>query len=132
MLADVVRALTGERFASAPAHLHDHARYALHGERFPGLVAEPGARTDGVLLEGVGARALAILDRFEGSLYERCDVVVHTTGGARAACVYRLARDGRHRLGRERWNPEVFTRRDASLYVDACRRFLRECANASS
>jgi gamma-glutamylcyclotransferase (GGCT)/AIG2-like uncharacterized protein YtfP len=123
MLPHVVRALTGTSLAGGPARLRDHARYAVHGEVYPAVVARAGASTSGVLLEGVGPQALAILDRFEGPLYERVRTVIELDSGVRPAHVYVIARGERHRLSDRAWDPEAFARLHLHRYVDGCRRF---------
>jgi gamma-glutamylcyclotransferase (GGCT)/AIG2-like uncharacterized protein YtfP len=113
----LVRAVTGASYPQRAARLAGFARYAVHGEPFPGLIEEAGAHSDGSLLEGVGGAALDALDRFEGPQYERRRVVVQTAGGPRGALVYVFAAAHRHRLSRERWSPEAFAASHLELYL---------------
>src|SRR4029077_19574691 len=79
-------AVAGRLFPRRPATLEGFARVtAAHG--YPTIVAQPGARVEGMLLENLDAGALAALDAYEdlGRLYARgvAEVVV---GGRRVAC----------------------------------------------
>jgi hypothetical protein len=131
----VLRAVTGRAFALRPARLPGFARYRLHGEVFPAIVAEPGAITAGALLEGVGPTVLAELDRYEGELYRRCAVVVERgvvpveragammgMGERVGAQVYVLAPAHRHRLAPAAWEPERFAAEQLGPYLARCQR----------
>lgn len=102
----LLRELIGRDCPREPAVLEGFARYVVRGERHPGVVAEPGARTQGTLWRGLEARDLAALDRYEGALYERRLLVVRTSAGAeRHAHVYVVPDARRSALSREPWQP---------------------------
>ena len=63
------------------AFLRDHARYCVAGEAFPLLVAEPGARVDGVLAEGIGPAEAARIAWYESDEYEIRETAVQTADG---------------------------------------------------
>ncbi|MDJ0848718.1 MAG: gamma-glutamylcyclotransferase family protein [Myxococcota bacterium] len=126
---EVMEALLGWCPPARPAVLEDHARYALRGRDYPGLVAEPGARTEGLLYEGLEAPAMARLDHFEGNLYERRVVHVHTTASERAlAEVYVVPEAGRHLLAGDAWDLEHFRRTRLAEWVRHCRALHRPAA----
>jgi len=107
--AEVMRAVTGRDFAGEPATLDGFARYRVRGADYPGLVPEPGARTEGTLFAGLDAEALATLDRFEGALYERgTSDVRKRDGGSAAAQVYVVRESQRHVLSSAPWDKEAF------------------------
>ncbi len=109
---EIVHALTGRRFSSRPAVLEGFARYRVRGRSYPGIVPAPGARTAGVLFDGVDLRSLALLDRFEGDLYERREVwVCAGDGPPLAALTYVVAAGRRQCLGREPWDRDRFVAR---------------------
>jgi len=68
MHPELLRELTGRRFASEPAILRDYRRPAVVKEgypRFPAIVPAPGASVEGVLVRGIDRESFEILDRFE-------------------------------------------------------------------
>ena len=75
--------VSGLRRHAQPAILDDYACYALTAAVYPGIRPEPGARTSGVIYDGINASGLARLDRFEGNEYVRERVQVQTAGAQR-------------------------------------------------
>ena len=119
---ELLRAVTGREHASLPAALANHARLRIWGAPYPGLVPARGQSTAGRLIEGVGERALAELDRFEGELYVRRQVITRAeSGAARRAHTYLVAPAHWHRLRREPW-PEDLARAAASSLLPLARR----------
>lgn len=107
MYPEVWRRVTGGGHADEPATLLDHARYAIRGASYPGMVACPGAQVEGMLYRDVDAAALAALDAFEGPEYRRGTVQVCCAGGvtASAAAYLYLAPE---KLSGSPWEPEAF------------------------
>ena len=64
------------RHRSVAAVIDGHRRFAVAGETYPALVAAPDHRVAGRLWLAVGAADLERLDRFEGTDYRRCPVMV--------------------------------------------------------
>lgn len=125
-LPPVFEALTGRRLPSRPAVLEGYAGYRVRGEVFPAAVPRVGARLRGDLYEGIGPADWTLLDRFEGSLYERSCCRVHLEDGrTREAFAYLLAPGREGVLSQEGWRPEEFTLRHLERYLEACRA-LRE------
>ncbi len=107
----VLRAVIGRVPASEPAVLEGFARFRVRDASYPGIVAAPGARTEGTLWRGLDADALSALDRFEGALYERLRLPVRTRAGATVqAHVYVVRAARRDVLGPEPWDKERFER----------------------
>jgi len=104
----LVEAVTGRTFPSEPAVLEGFARSMVRGTVHPGIAPARGARTSGTLYSEVDADSLAALDRFEGDLYERCEVAVTAASGPLAAYAWVLRADQRHRLTAEPWDRERF------------------------
>jgi gamma-glutamylcyclotransferase (GGCT)/AIG2-like uncharacterized protein YtfP len=121
--AEVMRRVTGQTFAGEPATLDGFARYRVRDADYPGLVPEPGARTEGTLYRGLDADSLAALDRFEGALYERRSLDVRTRdGGPESAQVYVVREAHRHTLSRQPWNKQTFERESLTGFVERLRR----------
>jgi gamma-glutamylcyclotransferase (GGCT)/AIG2-like uncharacterized protein YtfP len=116
----VMRVLLGRVPPAAPARLEGYARYRVRGRVYPGIVAEPGAHTDGVVYEGLDAAGLALLDRFEGSLYRRESLRVRSASGVGlVAETYVVADSQRHALSAEPWSLERFVESHLADYVRA-------------
>jgi len=103
-----VARITGRSFPSEAAALEGFSRSMLRGECYPGIAPDPGARTTGTLYSGVDPEALAALDRFEGGLYERCEVVVTTASREHTALAWVLREEQRHLLTGDPWDRERF------------------------
>ena len=116
--AELVEAVAGRRFPSEPALLEGFARSMVRGAEYPGIAPAPGARTPGILYSGVDAAALAALDRFEGELYERREVVVRTASGETAALAWVLREESRHLLTGEPWDRERFAAHHLRAWLD--------------
>ena len=95
------------RYRSARCTLSGFARYAIKGETYPGMVAEAGARVEGVVYFDVDKDDLAALDAFEGIEYRRDKVSVVTESGEKVdACTYIYLLPGR--FSGAPWNPQEF------------------------
>ena len=107
MFAEVwTRVVTG-RYRALAARLADHARFAVAGETYPGMIASAGATVDGVLYLDVDDADVARLDRFEGDDYRRETVTLACADGStRTGDTYvYLPRD---RLTKSPWDPDAF------------------------
>ena len=122
----ILLALTGRRFSSRSAVLEGFARYRVRGESHPGIVPVPGARTAGVLYSGVDRRSLALLDRFEGDLYERREVRVRAGDGPPLRAMAYVVAPGRRRcLARQPWDRDRFAARHLASWRAHCARLRR-------
>lgn len=111
MCPEVLTAVAGATGAPRPARLSGYARRRVRGAVWPGILPRPGASVEGVLWSGLGAAALARLDRYEGAAFRREAVVVATVEGEVPAQAYVLAARHRWRLTRNDWAPEAFRAR---------------------
>jgi gamma-glutamylcyclotransferase (GGCT)/AIG2-like uncharacterized protein YtfP len=107
-IPEVMRAVAGADFPAQPAWLEGYARYALAGLAYPGLRAERGARTSGVLYSAIGAEALRRLDAFEDGFYRRETLRVALAAGITAAEVYVVPPEHYGLLVRQPWDLEEF------------------------
>lgn len=106
---EVIEAVTGSRFSGKPAVLEGYACYKVRGEVFPGIIATPGARTQGLVYPGIGKSHLRRLDQFECDFYERVRVCVSdSAGNSMQAWTYVTVRDMKTVLSGESWNREIF------------------------
>lgn len=107
MFAPVWRRVVAGEYNSAPAMLNHHARFAVIGASYPGMLARAGECVRGLLYFDVESDDLAALDRFEGADYRRVAVDARLDGGdmVRAqAYLYLLPA----RLSGRPWQPERF------------------------
>ena len=129
--AEVMEALVGHRPASRPAVLEGYARYTVLGRVYPGIVAEPGAQTEGVLYEGLDTGSVALLDRFEGSLYDRIRMQVRCdAAGDLAAEAYVIPETRHHLLAPEPWDLGHVVEHHLSDWARHCASLRRPAADA--
>lgn len=77
----VVQGLLGHRLFGRPAVLKGYRRASDPSIGYPVIYPEDGARVAGKVLDGIDARALQILDAYEGDRYRRIVVGVDTIEG---------------------------------------------------
>ena len=121
LVAEVMEAVAGARFASVPARLDGWERVRVRDAVYPGVRAVTGASVDGRLWLDVHDAALLRLDRFEGEMYERRVVRVATADGARSAQVYVVPPAYVHLLEDAPWDVERFRREHLARYLEHCR-----------
>ena len=133
MLAEVMEIVAGRHFAAQRATLAGHRRRLLRGRVYPGLLPDPGESVEGVLWEDVDPPALARIDRFEGSLYERPELrVTAASGECCGAFVYRLRPEHRALASDADWHEAEFRARHLLAYLADCRAFARELDDRSA
>lgn len=116
-LPDVLHAVVGQRWPGEPALLVGYGRYRLRGKPYPAIVAEPAGNVAGLLYGGVGTEELALLDSYEGELYERRTVTVRVGGATHSALVYVLGEQHRSLLSSEAWELGAFEREHLAEYL---------------
>jgi len=134
MCADIMRAVSGcSMVAGIPTVLRDHCRLYVRGERYPGLLARPGASIAGIAYRNLPAAAWARLDRFEGEMYLRRTVEVEI-GENRFHRVqtYLFRPELAARLEDRVWELEDFLRHGKADFESAYRGYaaLVECSAA--
>ena len=78
MIPSIMRRVTGKKYSGNKAWLKDYQRFKLNNEIYPGIIEFPGATIEGIVYMKVSEDSLELLDRFEGNLYERRQVIVRT------------------------------------------------------
>ena len=112
--------VTGLEAAGAPARLAEHAARRLLGFSYPALIESRGAETRGVLYQNITAEALARLDTFEGTYYDRVMVTVPAAdGAATSAWVYRAARADDPAILTEEWDAADFEQNHLEAFLSA-------------
>lgn len=83
MYEDIFSGVTQCKATPLAARLNHWARHGLRAREYPGALPEPSGQSyiDGVVWLNVTEQALARLDQFEGSEYERVVVTVQATDG---------------------------------------------------
>ena len=121
LVAEVMEAVAGARFASVPARLDGWERVRVRDAVYPGVRAVTCASVDGRLWLDVHDAALLRLDRFEGEMYERRVVRVVTAEGPRDAQAYVIPPANEHLLDPVPWDLERFRRDHLARYLEHCR-----------
>ena len=108
---EIMRQVSGFESRSAEAVLQDYVRKALRGEVYPAITAREGVSVEGVLYFDLPPKAVERLDRFEGALYRRTEVVAFLEGSKREkveALAYVIAPEHLDRLSDRDWSFERF------------------------
>jgi gamma-glutamylcyclotransferase (GGCT)/AIG2-like uncharacterized protein YtfP len=117
--SEVMEKVTGRRFPGIEAVLANFARYRIKNAVYPGVIAEDGATTEGILYFEVDADSLHRLDAFEGTPYVRTRLPVHTLNGEKViAEVYIVAEHHRAVLTGKPWDKLEFARRHLRRYFE--------------
>ncbi|MDZ7734952.1 MAG: gamma-glutamylcyclotransferase family protein [Gammaproteobacteria bacterium] len=109
LIPDIMREVTGRQYAGVAAVLRGYRRYRMRNRSYPGVVAEAGAEVHGMLFEA-GPVALAALDRYEGSCYERRILTVEVKDETRQAHVYVIPDSCRHLIEPVEWDLDYWRR----------------------
>lgn len=120
-IPEIFQAVTGRRNNAHPAMLDGYARYRLTGLHYPGLIAQAGARTEGALFRGLGAREMARLDIFEDAFYERLTLpVMIRAAEVVSAEVYVIRAERLDLIDARPWSLEDFRRNHLSAFMARC------------
>jgi gamma-glutamylcyclotransferase (GGCT)/AIG2-like uncharacterized protein YtfP len=120
-LCEVFAAVTGQRGFGHPASIEGYARYRLKNLSYPGLVAQTGAVTDGILYPALDAGVWARLDRFEDKFYRRETLKVLAQGlGMMSAEVYVVPYEELGMIDRRPWSLEEFRQQDLYSFMRRC------------
>lgn len=122
-IPEVFRAVTGRSLPARPATLAGYARYRLRGLGYPGLIAEAGAVTEGLLITGIGSRELARLDAFEDAFYRRVTLRLSIGAGQLvSADVYVIPAEHRDLIDPRPWLLDAFMQDEGQEFLRRCRR----------
>src|SRR5262245_16469921 len=88
MYPEVLEALLLRTLSGTPAVLRDYERRRIEGKPYPGIFPCAGASVPGVMYSELDRLTLELLDRFEGMLYSRVEVVLETGSGSAPALAY--------------------------------------------
>jgi len=127
-LDEVVEAVIGRRCPARPATLPGYRRRLLRDRSYPGVLPDSQASTEGVLLDGLSAEELAVLDRFEGEPYERrvASLRLAPVAAPQAAFVYVVRDDFAALMTDVPWDLDRFRAESLPGFLEQCRAFRRE------
>ena len=115
----VIKKLLGVTLVGEYAELPGYERFMLVNKNYPGIIRNSMARVDGILYEGVTAKQLALLDRYEDDFYERCRVVVETVNAQSvAAWTYIIPLRHKRALSNKPWNRDDFMRTHLKRFLN--------------
>jgi gamma-glutamylcyclotransferase (GGCT)/AIG2-like uncharacterized protein YtfP len=117
MCEDIMLAVTGQRVSRMAGILRGYQRRTIKGEVYPGLIPKPGGVVEGIVYREVSEGAWALLDAFEGEMYQREIVLVSLADGASIeAHAYVIRPEFENRLGASQWDFEEFLRRGRKTF----------------
>jgi len=94
---------------SRPVLLPGFARYRVDGYRFPGIVPDPRAETDGTLFLNIRTDEWQRLDEYEADFYERWTVeTVSPEGVTCRAQAYVVPPHHQHALTTDSWDLKTY------------------------
>ncbi|MGW8192766.1 MAG: gamma-glutamylcyclotransferase family protein [Desulforhopalus sp.] len=109
MCSDIMFSVTNTRLERSEAILEDFFRSTIHGEEYPGITPQQGARVSGIIYFNLPAPAIRNLDVFEGEFYIRQNVQVSTEQqGVTGAMTYIIKPHYKHILTNHEWSYEHF------------------------
>ncbi|RJG07527.1 gamma-glutamylcyclotransferase [Noviherbaspirillum cavernae] len=107
MFPEVWEKVVRGKYRSTQAVAPDHARFAIRGETYPGMVTAPGQTVAGVVYFDVTPDDVAALDIFEGTPYRRDVLQVRLAGGETLAADTYIYLDTAQ-LADAPWEPDAF------------------------
>jgi gamma-glutamylcyclotransferase (GGCT)/AIG2-like uncharacterized protein YtfP len=105
MCEDIMLAVTGRRLGSLRGFLRDYQRRTVKGEVYPGLIPGRGGIVEGIVYRDLRDADWALLDTFEGEMYQR--QIVHVNLEDRTsieAHTYVVRPEFVHRLEASEWD----------------------------
>lgn len=110
--------LLGETFSRIDATLDGYECRLLHGACYPAMRRAPAGHVDGVLVQGLNAAQLRVLDEFEGVWYRRVTVTAQSADGGSVPCETYVIRDRyRHLLSDRAFDNAVFRARHLKPFI---------------
>jgi len=116
LFPDVLTVLLGRVPARSPAVADGWRAAALPGRVYPGLVPDPVRRATGLVIGGLTAADIALLDAYEEDDYRLADI---TLADGTSCPTYVWRRD----VLADDWNPRWFADTHLAEYAAHCRRW---------
>jgi gamma-glutamylcyclotransferase (GGCT)/AIG2-like uncharacterized protein YtfP len=112
MFPEIWRRLIGREVATVTATLAGYAVYRVSNGSYPVMVsADSGAEVHGVIYFNVDQPAIAILDEYESSMYDRVAVTAMAGDGRSVECqAYVLPEARRAYASNEPWDADRYAR----------------------
>ena len=110
MFPEVWQIVVGRDFETVEGEVAGYSIFRVSDAEYPGItVADDGGGVRGLVYLDVDDAAVARLDRFEGSLYDRACLSIDCADGvSRSANAYVISESNRHALTAETWTAEEF------------------------
>lgn len=109
MDTEIMSRVSGVQCSRKPAVLENYIRKCVQGEVYPAMTEKEDGSVAGVVYVDLSGVAIERLDRFEGSLYLRRNVIVACEDiGQVEACAYVIAPHFFHLLSDEGWDYNSF------------------------
>jgi gamma-glutamylcyclotransferase (GGCT)/AIG2-like uncharacterized protein YtfP len=114
---EIMYQVCGRKYLAGKATLKDYMRKTLTGEVYPGITERRGCSVDGIVYFDVTAESIKRLDIFEGSFYQRTEVVVACDDGRKLPSqTYVITAQSLHRLSNDDWSFENFLANQKPLF----------------
>jgi len=111
MCEDIMLAVTGHSFSRTPGSLRGYRRRSVKDELYPGIFPERGGVVKGIVYRDLPDATWALLDTFEGEMYQRKIVSVNLADSVSIeACTFVVKPEFENRLDASEWDFEKFLR----------------------
>lgn len=125
IFGQVMGAVTGQSYASREAELNGYGRRQVLDASYPGIVVSPGSSVRGRVYLDLTPPSIRLLDRFEGSFYERISVNVQIvdTNEHLEAQTYLFRDKFQHLLADHDWDRDHFERHHLDAFLKSYQGF---------
>ena len=120
---EILSAVTGRGFTSEAFSIDDYTSFAVHDQVFPGAVFSESDVLDGRLYSNVDDRSVAILDIFEGELYDRSSLTALKSEKEIDFDIYLFKNSEIDLLSQKSWSSVHFYENDYGDYLSRCKAF---------
>ena len=115
--ADIMAEVTGMQGSGVSAVLSGYTCYQVRNESYPAIAACPNGVVQGLLYEDIPPAVWDRLDRFEGGMYVRTQVIVTSRGESIPAQTYVIADSHLDLLEPVEWNYDCFLRKGKQTFL---------------
>jgi gamma-glutamylcyclotransferase (GGCT)/AIG2-like uncharacterized protein YtfP len=117
MCEDIMFTVIGRSLPHCPAFLPDYLRFKVKNEQYPGVIQDFGGLVEGVVYHGIEPHCWERLDRFEGDMYGRRQVMIrYPDHGEDTVYCYVVKSGYRQLLTKESWEFETFLRHGKKIF----------------
>lgn len=121
MSSEVMQAVTGHRFQGSECILNNYERFCVKDADYPGIKGNQGTSVEGLLYQDIPTEIWALLDDFEGELYQRIEVkITRLNQTEQPAFTYVIKEQYFHMLTQDPWSFNTFLQHGKKRFFNDC------------